>query len=60
MNIAMETMFRANAARMAGRRPIKSDSEPTVSSAASRLRTYAAKMMVIANGVSPKPSWYWW
>src|ERR1700724_1632242 len=43
VNIAMETMFRTSAARMAGRRPIKTTGGPPGGKAPSRLQKKGAK-----------------
>src|SRR5258708_38838213 len=43
MNIAMETMFRTNAARMAGRRPVKDHHQPSGGSALTRVRATAGE-----------------
>ena len=54
MNKIIATMFIAKALRMAGRRPRKSDRDPTVRSASKRHSTYVANITVIMNGVRPK------
>nr|WP_017834896.1 hypothetical protein [Kocuria sp. UCD-OTCP] len=57
-NTAIAAISRTRATSSTGRRPRWSDSAPTVSSAASRDTTYAAKMTVSTTGGKPHRSWY--